>query len=266
MQDICLKKKNSNITIYNQDCIEGMKKLDTRFDVIITSPPYNFNIAYNIYKDNLPQHTYYEKIREWSCVARECLADDGSLFLNIGSRPTSPILPFTVAGILTSPEGGFVLQNTFHWIKSIVIDDVCNVGHFKPINSKRFVNNCHEYIFHLTKTGYVELDRLAIGAEYKDKSNETRWGGNDKRCRGNVWFIPYPTAQSKKKHPAMFPPQLPEMCMKIHGLDRINRVLDPFTGAGNTAVACVNLEKDFVGFEIDKDYCNLARCAIEAVY
>ena len=64
----------------------------------------------------------------------------------------------------------------------------------------------------------------------------------------------------------MFPPQLPEMCMKLHGLERIETVLDPFCGAGNTALACINLEKDFVGFEIDKTYGDMTVDAISSIY
>ena len=48
-------------------------------------------------------------------------------------------------------------------------------GHFKPINSPRFLNDCHEYVFHFTKSGRVELNRLALGVPYQDKSNIARW-------------------------------------------------------------------------------------------
>src|SRR5207253_7485933 len=77
----------------------------------------------------------------------------------------------------------FVLQNTIHWIKSIAIDNR-TFGHFKPISSKRFLNDCQEYIFHFTKTGRVEIDRLAVGVPYQDKSNIARWShtrGRDSR-------------------------------------------------------------------------------------
>ncbi|HEV8573317.1 MAG TPA: site-specific DNA-methyltransferase, partial [Dehalococcoidia bacterium] len=126
-------------------------------------------------------------------------------------------------------------------------------------NSARFLNDCQEYIFHFTKSGKVPLDRLAVGVPYQDKTNVTRWqkAGADRHCRGNTWFIPYRTIQSRDRerpHPATFPPALPEMCMKLHGLDRIRLVCDPFSGLGNTALACARLERSFVGFEIDAEY------------
>ena len=134
-------------------------------------------------------------------------------------------------------------------------------GHFKPINSKRFLNDCHEYVFHFTKSGRVELSRLALGVPYQDKSNIARWShsrGKDLRCRGNTWFVPYQTIQSREKerpHPATFPVQLAEWCIKLHGVSRIETMLDPFVGIGNSAVAAQLFQvRRFIGFEIDETY------------
>jgi site-specific DNA-methyltransferase (adenine-specific) len=195
------------------------------------------------------------------------LSRSGSVFLNIGGKPSDPWGPFEVLDRLRKR---FVLQNTFHWIKSIAIDaDAVGagsgitrsvaIGHYKPINSKRYVNDCHEYIFHLTKHGDVELDRLAVGVEYQDKSNIKRWSAAKKglRCRGNTWFIPYRTIQSRDKerpHPATFPIRIPLMCIRLHGTRRVRRAMDPFLGLGHTALACKVLRVPFVGFEIDEGY------------
>jgi len=163
----------------------------------------------------------------------------------------------------------FVLQNTIHWIKSIAIDGR-TFGHFKPISSKRFLNDCHEYIFHFTIDGKIDIDRLALGVPYQDKSNIARWshtGGRDKRCRGNTWFIPYQTIQSRKKerpHPATFPVQLAEWCIKLHGVSRVKTTLDPFLGIGNAAVAAKNCGvKKFIGFEIDETYLAEAKSRLQ---
>ena len=134
-------------------------------------------------------------------------------------------------------------------------------GHFKPINSQRFLNDCHEYVFHFTKSGRVGLNRLSLGVPYQDKSNITRWShtrGNDLRCRGNTWFVPYETIQNREKerpHPATFPVKLAEWCIKLHGASRARSMLDPFLGIGNSAVAaqCCGV-KNFIGFEIDDAY------------
>jgi site-specific DNA-methyltransferase (adenine-specific) len=142
------------------------------------------------------------------------------------------------------------------------------VGHFKPINSSRFLNDCHEFVFHLTKSGKVPLDRLAIGVEYQDKSNVTRWKAakDDRRCRGNTWFVPYATIKSRdeqRPHPATFPVELARKCIQLHGLKKTKLVMDPFLGIGHAAAAAVSLGKDFVGFEIDREYLRAALDLLE---
>lgn len=184
------------------------------------------------------------------------------LFLNVGAAPSNPMLPHE---LLLRFRGFFHLQNTIHWIKAIAIEDESGVpisrGHFKPISSPRFLNDCHEYIFHLTPKGTTPIDRLALGVPYADKSNIRRWshtGGADLRCRGNTWFVPYKTIQRRAKerpHPATFPVELAVNCIKLHGTGRAKTMLDPFLGIGNSAVAAQRCGiRKFIGFEIDEEY------------
>ena len=56
----------------------------------------------------------------------------------------------------------------------------------------------------------------------------------------------------------MFPIKLPEMCILDHGMERVNLVLDPFMGIGTTAVACVRLGVNYIGFEMDPKYIEVA--------
>jgi site-specific DNA-methyltransferase (adenine-specific) len=274
-----VSRRGHTCAIFNEDCIAGMKeKLAPRsVDVIVTSPPYNLGIRYKKYDDTMPRDAYIAWLGEWARVARAVLRDDGSLFLNIGSKPTDPAVPFQVVAEM---QKHFVLQNVIHWIKSIAIEkaDVgdyagkrgitgnVSIGHYKPINSVRYVNDCHEYIFHLTKRGDVKLDRLAIGVEYQDKTNIARWNArSDKRCRGNTWFVPYKTIRDRavqRPHPATFPVKIPEMCIRLHGLKKTRLVVDPFLGIGHSALACIALGVDFVGFEMDAEYFAQARAAI----
>ena len=248
------------------DCALGMLRLPSRsVDLVVTSPPYNLGISYGKYSDQQGRQSYLRWCRKWTEQVRRILKSNGSFFLNIGSAPSNPMLPHQIAIKLTSAPCGFVLQNTIHWIKSITIEDrdaaVRSHGHFKPISSKRFLNDCHEYLFHFTKTGGIQLDRLALGVPYQDKSNIARWRhtrGSDLRCRGNTWFIPYETIQSREKerpHPATFPVKLAEWSIKLHGVSRVQTMLDPFLGIGNSAVAAQRCGvKKLVGFEIDENY------------
>ena len=201
------------IILHRRDCISGMHELlePESVDVVVTSPPYNLGVSYRSYDDTAPRNEYLDWIEAWGEALHRVLSRGGSLFLNVSGKPSDPWGPFE---ILQRLRNRFSLQNTLHWIKSIAIDSEraevaigetfdsrddrggisdpagstsagdagvpaksITVGHYKPINSRRYVNDCHEYIFHLTKFGDVELDRLAVGVEYQDKSNVDRWSG-----------------------------------------------------------------------------------------
>jgi site-specific DNA-methyltransferase (adenine-specific) len=250
---------------------------DASLDAIVTSPPYNLGIRYRTYDDTMPRSRYLEWTGNWVKLAARSLAEGGSLFLNVGGKPTDP---WTALDVAQAARPHLKLQNTIHWIKSIAIEkalagsragleDDLAVGHYKPINSKRFLHDCHEFVFHFTPNGDTPLRRQAIGVRYQDKSNVARWraAADDLRCRGNTWFIPYDTIQSRDKerpHPATFPPRLPEMCLRLHGVDRIGTVADPFLGLGSTAVACAQLGLNFVGIEIDEGYLKEAVARVKA--
>ncbi len=88
------------------------------------------------------------------------------------------------------------------------------------------------------------------------------------RCRGNTWFLPYDTIQSRDRdrpHPATFPWRLPGYCLRLHGLSRLQLVADPFLGLGSTAVACAELGVSFIGIEMDEHYLTEAVARTRAV-
>jgi site-specific DNA-methyltransferase (adenine-specific) len=259
---------NATFRFYLGDCLEILPALAPEsVDVVVTSPPYNLGIKYRSYEDTLPRQRYLEWTGEWVRAVRDALSPHGSLFLNVGAKPKDPWVAMDIAQAV---RPWLELQNTVHWVKSIVVErgaagaaanlvrDLA-VGHYKPINSPRFLNDCHEFVFHFTRGGDTPLDRTAIGVPYQDKSNVGRWAAaaGDVRCRGNAWFLPYETINSREKdrpHPATFPVRLPEYCLKLHGLARTGLALDPFTGLGSTAVACARLGVSFVGVELDRVY------------
>ena len=212
------------IVLRATDCIQGMRSLpDGSVDVVVTSPPYNIRARYLTYVDNLPPPDYYKWMWAWITEVRRILATSGSFFLNVGASSRNPDLPHEIA--LGLKKVGLVLQNTFHWVKSISVEEPdgkrVTVGHHKPVNSPHIITNCHEYIFQISHHGEVPLDKRAIGIPFKDKSNINRFpanNGKDVRCRGNTWFLRYPTNYNRGAlHPAQFPVELPEFCIKLHG-------------------------------------------------
>jgi len=240
------------------DCVAGMAELPNEsVDLVVTSPPYNLGIRYGKFSDRQDRPSYLGWCAEWAAQIRRILKPSGSFFLNVGAAPSNPMLPHEIIFALRDV---FVLQNTIHWIKSIAIENRTH-GHFKPISSPRYLNDCHEYVFHLTPDGKTPIDRLTLGVPYQDKSNIARWshtGGSDLRCRGNTWFVPYQTIKSRDKqrpHPATFPVELAVNCIKLHGVERARAMLDPFLGIGNSAIAAQqSAVPKFIGFEIDETY------------
>jgi site-specific DNA-methyltransferase (adenine-specific) len=257
---------------YLADCLDVFKQLPAHsVDVIVTSPPYNLGIRYNRYEDRLSASDYLRWTDEWVAAAARVLRPEGSLFLNVGSRPSDP---WTALDVAQAARAHLQLQNVIHWIKSIAIDrgsagqaasltrDLA-LGHYKPINSDRFLNDCQEFVFHFTPEGETRIDRLALGVPYQDQSNIGRWraAAQGVRCRGNTWFIPYETIQRRDRdrpHPATFPARLPEQCLRLHGVSRIEIAMDPFTGLGSTAVACARVGVNFVGADVDEAYLRVA--------
>lgn len=278
-----LELMQTTFHLHHGDAIAGMERLEAgSVDVVVTSPPYNLGVKYSAYHDSRQWTEYLDWSLRWARAVRRVLReDDGALFVNVGGSPSQPLLPHWLACKFSEV---FVLQNTFHWIKAITVATPegreISAGHFKPINSARFVNDCHEYVFHFTKTGRVPIQRRAegVGVSYADKSNIARWqhtrsGANgerlDRRCRGNTWFVPYETIQSRERerpHPATFPVALAKRCLRLHGVKTEHSlttnaftVLDPFLGIGNAALAARNCEvKKFIGFEIDSEYLAIA--------
>jgi site-specific DNA-methyltransferase (adenine-specific) len=235
--------------IHNQDCITGMLALPKgSVDVVVTSPPYNLDIQYGTYKDDLPRDNYLKWLHDVFSAVKHCLKDDGHFFLNMGYSNIDPWVGMDVGNVARDL---FVLQNNFTWIKSIYVDGKTS-GHFKPINSERFANPTWEHLFHFTKDGKVKCDKLASGVPYEwvcntDNSGRIRGrlikklGYADKRdfdknatqehiqkldklmedkmtkakprptmrCRGNSWYVPYDTISSREKERGSHPATFP---------------------------------------------------------
>lgn len=263
-----LKVKNSEYIFHLQDCLIGIQKTirDKSIDMVVTSPPYNIGKDYGKYRDNLSRKEYLAWIDTVFKIIKRVLKKDGSFFLNIGNTPTDQWISHDVSSVARRYLN---LQNKITWIKNISINksDVgknnsnvlrdFSAGHFKPVNSSRFLSNCYEDIYHFTNNGDVQLDKKAIGVPYQDKSNIGRYSSNDIRDLGNTWFMPYDTIQdgNDRPHPSSFPVKLPETCIKLHGRTGYDMtVLDPFSGIGSTALACLKSGISFIGFEINRYY------------
>lgn len=242
-----------SIDLVAGDCVVVMQSMAPEsIDVVTTSFPYNLGVKYaSGYNDSIPRSQYLDQCVAWMGGIKRVLAYKGSFFLNMGGKPTDPWPPFEV--IAVAKLQGWHLQNIFYWIKSIAINGAPAVGHAKPINSPRFVTDVVEHVFHLTKTGDVELDKLAIGVPYAVKANmdrDTRGKNGDIRDPGNAWFIPQdalPLSEHDAAWLALFvDTEGSIVCTKSA---RPNRPSDAYTwvvGLYNTHLPLINRARDLI--------------------
>ena len=191
--------------LYRGDCLRVMERLAAEsVDVVVTSPPYNIGLAYRSYGDRRAEQDYLDWMLEVATGVRRLMRPDASFFLNITGSSAMPWLPFE---LIVRLRGLFRLQNHITWVKSISIGDE-TVGHFKPINSSRFLHRNHEHVFHLTLDGAVPPKRRAGGGRSTHTPTSARRGhAQDLRCRGDSWFIPYETVRTRSQkfdHPPPF--------------------------------------------------------------
>ena len=180
-----IETNGATLRFYLADCVELLRGFEPgSVSAIVTSPPYNLGVRYRSYDDTLPRERYLEWTGAWIEAAARTLGTRGSLFLNVGAKPTDP---WTALDVAQAARPHLTLQNT-HPLGQVdrhrqgrrpapppALDRDLAVGHYKPINSDRFVNDCHEFIFHFTPEGRTPLDRRAIGVPYQDQSNVGRW-------------------------------------------------------------------------------------------
>ena len=220
--------------IYNISWQDGYKNIPNNFiDLIITSPPYNlggkfhtgntrYNQAYNTYDDNLPEDEYQKQQVEFLDACYDKLKDDGSIFYNHKPRIKNGICTHPLEWILKSK---FILKQEIIWR--------CGSQNFDKI---RFYPMT-ERIYWLVKNPKTKL------------FNEV--GLSD------IWEF-----KNSKRHPihkATFPIDLPLTILKCFQDAKI--ICDPYMGVGTTAKAVIQLNKEenknrkYLGFEIDKIYC-----------
>ena len=134
----------------------------------------------------------------------------------------------------------------------------------------------HEYIpifFKGDKPKYFNKDSVKVPCKYKgrilnsflervgDKSvrSKKQMIVPDTKCRGTIWFFNRDlNLNLKRKHPAVFPDQLPYDFIQVF-TEKGDIVLDPMIGSGTTAVMAKLLERNYVGIDISKEYCDIAK-------
>lgn len=244
---------------------------DEYFNCVVTSPPYWGLRDYGIDGQIGAETTVDEYIADLVRLFREVrrtLADDGTLWLNIGDSytsggrtwrgPDSKNKGRAMDYRAPTPEGlkpkdligvpwklAFALQGDGWYLRS---DMIWNKPNCQPESVKDRPTRSHEYVFLFSKSekyyyDWQEIMEPSVDQKQKTKNRRTVW---------NINTEPYPGS-----HFAVYPKALVRLCVAA-GSRKNGRVLDPFIGSGTTGVVCNELGRDCIGIELNADYAALA--------
>ena len=237
--------------IYNMDCLEGMKLLDDKsIDLTVTSPPYDNLRTYNGFTFDFEgiAKELYRVTKKGGVVVWVV----GDATINGSETGTS----FRQA--LYFKEIGFNLHDTMIYQK--------NSSTFPSSANANRYTSIFEYMFILAKgTPKANLikDKRNKWFGYKDFSEKLKNPVPEFSPRNNIWQ--YNTSfNDKTGHPAVFPEQLANDHI-ISWSNEGDTILDPFMGSGTTGKMAYLNNRNCIGFEISKEYCDIANKRIEDV-
>lgn len=245
-------------TIYNEDCLETMKRMpDGLIDLTVTSPPY----------DNL--RTYNGYSFDFECIAKELYRvtkDGGVVVWVVGDatmKGSESGTSFKQA--LFFKEIGFNLHDTMIYQKN----------QFMPLTHKRYEQS-FEYMFVFSKGkpktfNPIMLDCISKGSKkyrgkakqyentYSERKRDETTITKEKKQKENIWKFNTGNASGddKTKHNAPFPEQLAHDHI-VSWSDEGDTVYDPFMGSGTTAKMARKTNRNYIGSEISKEYCDIA--------
>ncbi len=243
---VSFQDKKLGITIVNDDFITTPLVADASIDLLVTSPPYNVDIAYGNYKDDISYKQYLDFTRGWLEKAYKVLKDDGRACFNIPLDKNKGGQQSVYADFITIAKGiGFQYHATIIW------------------NEQNISRRTAWGSWLSASAPFVIAPVEAIPVMYKKVWKKETKGESDVTREE---FLEYTNAfwtfngESKKKvgHPAPFPLELPRRCIRMFSYVG-DTVLDPFLGSGTTLVACAQNKRKGIGVDISAEYCQLAR-------
>jgi site-specific DNA-methyltransferase (adenine-specific) len=263
--------ENDELTLYCGDARDVLPQLPADLvQAALTSPPYwglkNYGVEGQLGQELTPED-YVANVAACAAELRRVLAADGTFWLNLGDsyitnpgngrggerveggRPDRSASDKTKSGLPLKSLAGvpwraaLALQSDGWLLRADVIWEKPNV---KPDGAKDRPTIAHEYVFLFSKSRRYRYDAAAA----VEPAN-----GGKTRNRRSVWRIP--TVPFAEAHFACWPPALVEVMIRASTRDG-DVVLDPFFGAGTTALAARALGRKTIGIEINPDYCELA--------
>jgi site-specific DNA-methyltransferase (adenine-specific) len=222
-------------------------------DLTITSPPYNVDLFYDSYKDDLSYEDYLSFSHKWIKKVYQLTKPTGRFCLNIPLDKNKGGQQSVYADLTTiAKKIGWEYHSTVIWNEQNISRRTAWGSWLSA--SAPYVIAPVEMIVILYKT---EWKKKTKGESDINKQEFQEW-------TNGVWNF---NGESKKRigHPAPYPVELPKRCIKLFSYVG-DLILDPFSGSGTTLIASATLQRKGIGFDIDKSYCEIAKKRLEVLY
>lgn len=235
-------------TIIASSC-ENMKDIpNNSLHLMITSPPYNVSKEYD---NDLSLNEYLNLLKNCFTETYRVLVDGGRACINIANIGRKPYIPLSDYVSKIMIEIGFNMRGEIIWNKSAGAGISTAWGSFQSA-SNPILRDVHEYILIFSKGNYKrerDKEEKELRKDNITKEEFIEW-------TKSVWTM---NTESAKRigHPAPFPEELPNRLIKLFSFTN-DIVIDPFMGSGTTAIAAIKNNRNFVGYEINEEYINLA--------
>lgn len=239
--------------IYNEDCIKTISNMaDDFIDLIITSPPYNVNLGknkfnknpYDLYNDNKEHDEYILWLKSIFEKLYPKMKKGSRICINMGDGKNGAV-PTSSDIIQFMKEIGYIFFTQIIWNKKSAAGRT-SWGSFCSPRSPSFPTPYEHILIFCKETRRLESE----GETDLTKKEFIDWSLA-------LWEIKPENKQKKYGHPAMFPVELVERCLKMLSWKNCI-VYDPFMGSGTTAVACKKFSRHYIGSEISLEYCKIA--------
>lgn len=263
--------KDISYRIVNDDCLNALKSIeDEKFDLIISSPPYNIGKSYEV-KTTI--ENYLETQQNIIAELVRTLSKEGNLCWQVGNYvERGEVFPLDIFYYQLFKKHGLKLRNRIIW----------HFGH--GLHASNRFSGRYETILWFSKTdNYIfNLDNVRIPAKYPGKLHFK--GEKKGQPSGNplgknpsdiwqvilsdweaaMWDIPNVKSNHPEKtiHPCQFPIELVERCVLALTNEK-SWVLDPFAGVGSTLIAAVKNNRHAFGVEKEFEYCKITAKRIE---
>ena len=265
--------------IINGDCIEVMKTFpEGSIDLLVTSPPYNVNISYDVHKDDLPMDEYYEWTKDWLKEAFRVLKDDGRIAVNVPNelnvQERGGRILFVAEFWMMMKEVGFkfsglvdLTEDSPHRVRQTAWGSWMSASAPYVYNPKECIILAYKKTNKKLTKGESQWKGVPTDIEQPDGSikNKMVYQDEDKKEFMNLVFGRWEYfADTRSLTKATFSMDIPSKAIKILTYKN-DIVLDPFMGSGTSAFAAELLDRRWLGIELSPDYTEIARKRVQAL-